>query len=369
MLVTNGPRRATLRDVASRAGVSRAVASRALSGHESVATQTRERVRRAAVDLGYRASVLARALSSGANAPLRCAVVGLGLPLEILGASFYGPVLAGLASEASSAAIDVHLVALPGDSPESSERETALRRLIAEDRADGFVVLSCLSLTPHHLEPLDDAGVPYVLVNRHFEHVGGPAVNCVTLDWVGATADAVERLVALGHTRPALLMPDSDRSAVWDHEEGWRLGRSRLELEAERAPMLRYPQDDLASHAAALMERIRGGDPTAPTAMVCFNDSAAFEVMTAAATAGVKVPEQLSVIGFDNRIGDYTTPPLCSYDPHLLEIGREAAKLMAAVLRGELSEPRRVTVPATFVCRGSCGPGRPSRFARSLPVN
>jgi len=92
---TNGQtapaRRATLRDVAARAGVSRSVASRALSGHSSVAEGTRERVRRAAHDLGYRASVLARALSSGKNAPLRCAVVGLGLPLEILGASFYGP--------------------------------------------------------------------------------------------------------------------------------------------------------------------------------------------------------------------------------------------------------------------------------------
>src|SRR5687767_3857981 len=275
-LMTSGARRATLRDVASRAGVSRAVGSRGRSGHVSVAAETRERVRVAAHDLGYRASVLARALSSGSNAPLRCAVVGLGLPLEVLGASFYGPVLAGLASEASTAAIDVHLVALPGDSPDEPEREAALRRLIAEDRADGFVVLSFLSLTPRHLEPLDDAGVPYVLVNRHFQHVGGPEVNCVTLDWVGATADAVRRLAALGHRRPALLMPDSDRSAVWDHEEGWRKGREECGLPAERAPALRYPQDGLGSYAAALMERVRAGDEDAPTALVCFNDSAAF---------------------------------------------------------------------------------------------
>ena len=71
MVVTSLPHRATLRDVAARAGVSRAVASRALSNHFSVAMQTRERVRDAAHHLGYRASVLARALSSGRNAPLR----------------------------------------------------------------------------------------------------------------------------------------------------------------------------------------------------------------------------------------------------------------------------------------------------------
>src|SRR5688500_7001322 len=356
LVTTSGARRATLRDVASRAGVSRAVASRALSGHESVAAQTRERVRRAAHDLGYRASVLARALSSGANAPLRCAVVGLGLPLEVLGASFYGPVLAGLASEASTAAIDVHLVAIPGDTPDAPGREAALRRLVAEDRADGFVILSFLSLTPRHLEPLDDAGVPYVLVNRHFEHVGGPAVDGGRVDWVTAAAAAVQRLAEMGHRRPALLMPDSNRSAIHDHEEGWRQGRERCGLDERRAPMLRYPPDDLRGYAESLVSAIARGDSDAVSALVCFNDSAAFEVMTVAAQAGVRVPEQLSVIGFDNRIGDYTTPPLCSYDPHLIDIGREAAKLMAAVLRGEVSEPRRVTVPATFVCRGSCGP-------------
>jgi DNA-binding LacI/PurR family transcriptional regulator len=250
--------------------------------------------------------------------------------------------------------MDVHLVAIPGDTPDAPESEAALRRLVAEDRADGFVILSFLSLTPRHVEPLDDAGVPYVLVNRHFEHLGRPPVNCVTPDWVGATADVVHRLAALGHRRPALLMPDSDRSAVWDHEAGWRRGHAACGLDPRRAPLLRYPQDDLKGYAAALMQRIRRGE--GPTALVCFDDSAAFEVITIAAQADVPVPQQLSVIGFDNRIGDHTTPPLCSYDPHLIDIGRAAARLIAAVLRGDVSEPQRVTVPATFVCRGSCGP-------------
>lgn len=350
--------RATLRDVAARAGVSRAVASRALSGHASVAELTRERVRRAAHDLGYRASVLARALSSGSNAPLRCAVVGLGLPLEILGASFYGPVLAGLASAASREAMDVHLVEIPGDAAEAPERDDAFRRLVAEDRADGFVILSFLSLMPRHLQPLDDAGLPYVLVNRHFEHVGGPAVNSVTLDWVGATEDAVRRLVALGHRRLALLMPDSDRSTVWDHELGWKRGRAACGLDEVAAPMLRYGQDKLSQRIALLLDQIKRVGTPAPTAVVCFNDSAAFEVVKAATAAGVRVPEQLSVIGFDNRIGEYTTPPLCSYDPHLIDVGRAAAQLIVDVLRGEAETPTRVTVPAEFVCRGSCAPPR-----------
>jgi LacI family transcriptional regulator len=345
------------------------VASRALSGHESVAELTRERVRAAAQALGYRASVLARALSSGRNAPLRCAVVGLGLPLEVLGASFYGPVLAGLASAASGEAMDVHLVEIPGDEPDAPGREEAFRRLAAEDRADGFVILSFLSLTPRHLRPLDEAGVPYVLVNRHFEHLHGVLadgqgpttapphrVNCVTLDWVAATEDAVRRLYGLGHRRMALLMPDSDRSTVWDHEQGWRRGRSACGLDEKAARMVRYPEDGLAVRIDALVGDVKRAGPTGPTAAVCFNDSTAFAVVRATLAAGVRVPEDLSVIGFDNRIGEYTTPALCSYDPHLLEVGKAAAQLMADVLRGESEEPQRITVPSEFVCRGTCGP-------------
>jgi len=252
--------------------------------------------------------------------------------------------------------MDVHLVEIPGDAPDAPAREEAFQRLAAEDRADGYVILSFLSLTLRHLRPLDEVGVPYVLVNRHFEHLNGPPVNCVVLDWVGATEDAVRRLYGLGHRRMALLMPDSDRSTVWDHEQGWRRGRNACGLDDTAARMVRYPEDDLAGTVEALVGQAKRGDLTAA---VCFNDSTAFAVVRAALAAGVRVPEELSVIGFDNRIGDYTTPPLCSYDPHLLEVGKAAAQLMAVVLRytgteGESEEPQRITVPAEFVCRGTC---------------
>jgi LacI family transcriptional regulator len=72
------------------------------------------------------------------------------------------------------------------------------------------------------------------------------------------------------------------------------------------------------------------------------------------------VPAQLSVIGFDDIIAQYVTPPLCSFNPHLFDVGATAAVLLAAAVRGELAAPQRIVMPLDFVCRSSCGiaPGR-----------
>jgi len=277
-------------------------------------------------------------------------------------------VLAGLASEAATEVMDVHLVALPG---EDAERSAAFQRLVAEDRADGFVILSFLSLTPEDMRPLEEAGMPYVLVNRHFEHLTVPPAqlaNCVTLDWLYATEDAGRRLDALGHRRMVLLLPESDRSTVWDHEQGWHLGVSAAGLAEDGAPVWHFAQSELTARIGQLIDQIRAAPDAAPTAVVCFNDATAFAVLRAAAAGGVRVPEQLSVIGFDNRIGEYTTPPLCSYDGHLLDVGKEAARLMGAVLRRE--QPERpidvdgVSFPETVY---GWGAGDVTRLVRAEP--
>lgn len=354
------PPRVTLREVAARSRVSRAVASRALSGRSGVAQETRKRVRSVARELGYRASVLARALSAGRNAPLRCAVVGLGLRAEGLGGVFYGRVLAGLAAQAATESMDIHLIAIPG---EAAERREALRRLVAEDRADGLILLTFLPLTLADVAPLDRAGVPYVLVNRH---LGNHPINCVTFAWEEATEDALLRLVRAGHRHLALLLPGEENTTVAGHATGWRTGVRRLGLSEQDAPVLRYPgspgdTNDALTHGGALARRLLcDGLPSTgqlPTAMVGFNDWCALAALRAAAERGVRVPEELSVIGFDDTlIGVGTTPPLCSYGPRFVEQGRQAAGLLASAVRDRLAAPRRVVVPIDFVCRGSCGP-------------
>lgn len=345
-------RRVSLQDVASAAGVSKGLASRALADYPEVAADTRERVGSLARAMGYRASARARALAAGKNAPARCLVASLGLAPDALGRSFYGPILTGITAQASTEGLDIQLAALPGE-PEHAAG--MLAQLVAEDRADGVILLTFFPLTAGAVQPLEAAGIPFVLVNRYIE---GHPVNCVTPDWAGATSRAVTHLVGLGHRHLALFLPDVPVSTVRDHAAGWWEGVARCGIAVTDAPVLRFAgQESGAFDLARLVfaGTVLDADHT-PTAIVCMNDVYAHGVLTAAADAGLAVPAQISVIGFDDIFAQYVTPPLCSFNPHLYDVGAKAAAVLAAALRGELAEPHRVLMPLDFVCRSSCGP-------------
>jgi LacI family transcriptional regulator len=359
---TSQARRVRLVDVASAAGVSKSVASRALANAPDIGEATKTRVQHVARELGYHASRRARSLSrrNGAHHTAHAGLVSLHVAPEVLGASFLGPILAGILSGAADEGLELqHLVVRPADGSPAE----ALGRLVAEDRADGLILLTFLPLTPEDVAPLDQAGVPYVLVNRHF---GARPVNCVTFMWEEAARDAALRLVRDGHRHVAMLLPELENTTVVDRYNGWRAGLLEAGIPLAQAPVLRYrgspgvPQEQLEGGRKLAEYLLQRGLPRSgqiPTAIVGFNDWCALGVLRTAAEQGVRVPEELSVIGFDStRIGDGTTPPLCSYGPHFIELGREAAALLAAALRGELDEPRRIQVPVDFTCRGSCAP-------------
>ncbi|HEV7217103.1 MAG TPA: LacI family DNA-binding transcriptional regulator, partial [Chloroflexota bacterium] len=278
--------RVSLQDVASAAGVSKGLASRALAGYPEVAAGTRERVSGLARAMGYRASARARALAAGKNAPARCLVASLGLTPDALGRSFYGPILTGITAQASTEGLDIRLAALPGI---AEHAVGMLAQLVAEDRADAAILLTFFPLTAEVVQPLEQARMPFVLVNRYLD---GHPVNCVTPDWAGATSQAVTHLVSLGHRRLALLLPDSPVSTVRDHAAGWMQGLARAALDPTDAPIFRFAGQE--SGAFGIAQRLFAGRVVAadrtPTAIVCMNDVYAHGVLTAAAAAGLAVP-------------------------------------------------------------------------------
>ena len=352
--------RVRLLDVAAAAGVSKSVASRALAGAPDIAEGTKDRVRRAAHELGFRASVRARLLTRRSGALLHAALVTLNVTPEVLGASFLGPTLAGILSGAADERLELQHVAVQA---EPGRVAAALAGLVAEDRADGLIVLTFLPLTPEDVAPLDASGVPYVLVNRHF---GDVPVNCVTLAWEEAARDAVLRLARDGHHRLALLVPDLLNTGVTGREDGWRAGLRELGLDEREAPILRFrgspgvPDEMVAGGRDLTATLLRDGLPGSgrlPTAIVGFNDWCALGILRTATAAGLTIPDDLSVVGFDStRLGDGTSPPLCSYRPRFIELGRQGAGLLAETMRDAAAPRRRLTVAVDFVHRGSCGP-------------
>ena len=372
--------RIKLSDVAGAAGLSITQVSRALAGYADVAAATRERVAGIARTMGYRPSARARALASGRELAPRCTLVSLGFVPESIVLSSYGPVLPGVMTRAAELGLQIHLETVPHGVPPAE----ALRRLAAEDRADGVIVLTFLRLTPEDVQPLVEAGLPFVLVNRHFRHVAGTAahlVNQVVPDWIGGTRDAVERLAALGHRSVVGLFSSRETSTLLDHEQGWREGVARCGLDPALAPVVRYPMegpgdvDNRQGHLVGRRLLTEGlpGSGARPTAVVAFNDFCAHGVLQAARELGVAVPGTLSVIGFDDSIARFTFPRLCSYNPEFHLLGVHAAELLGTLLRGDgdngvrggngegngevgPAPARQVTVPLRFVCRESCGP-------------
>ncbi|HET7771705.1 MAG TPA: LacI family DNA-binding transcriptional regulator, partial [Chloroflexota bacterium] len=275
-----------------------------------------------------------------------------------------------------------HIVERAEDRPVSE----VLGKLVAEDRADGLILLTFLPLKPEDVAPLDHARVPYVLVNRHF---GKQPVNCVTFEWEEAARDAAVRLGRQGHTRMALLLPDLENTSVVGRAKGWLAGVKQLGLTEDDAPILRYhgrpgvPEEMLAGGRSLATQLLSEGLPAAggspasasgrtrprsagagriPTAIVGFNDWCALGVLRVAAELNVQVPDQLSVIGFDStRVADGTTPPLCSYSPRFIDLGRQAAHLLSAALQRQVTTPKRIEIPVDFICRGSCAPAPQTR--------
>jgi len=353
--IDGGRKRVKLDDVARAAGLSLATVSRALGGYSDIALGTRERVARLAEEMGYRPSSRAQSLASGGRSGLaRCAVVSLGSdPEQLTRSLFSGVLLSGMAARAAAERMDLHLVSL---AQEPAAWGRALAALHAADRADGLLLLTFLGLEPEHVASLEDAGVPYVLVNRHF---GERPVHCVTVDYGGANERLAQHLVGLGHRRMALLAPADDSSTVSDHLRGWRRGLERCGIDEADAPIVRFRGPHHEAGYAWGERLLRAGLPGGggrPTAIVGFNDFVAHGVLRAAAQMGVAVPDALSVVGFNNLVARYTSPPLCSHEFHLPEVGAAAVSLLAAVMRGEVQEATRRTIEPAFVCRGSCGP-------------
>lgn len=323
-------------------------------------------MRELARQLGYRPSSRARNLAMGRQATLRCAVVSLDLSASGLPQSVYGPTLPGILAGAAAEGMDIQLAVM-----EKKDPSAELARFLAEDRADGILLLTAAAFRSADVAPLEDAGVPYVLVNRHFSHEQGQvSVNCVTPDWVGGTRDAVRRLHRLGHRRMAAIFAGdaSGTSTALDHEQGWREGLAECGIDPGGAPIVR-PSGPLSRSAGyeigrRLLTEGLPGSGERVTAVVAYNDHVAHGVLRAARELAVGVPDELSVIGFDNSIGQYLWPALCSYDPHLYDTGEQAALLLAELMRGDgddggpepESDTRRVMVPLDYICRDTCAP-------------
>ncbi|WP_040766253.1 LacI family DNA-binding transcriptional regulator [Tsukamurella sp. 1534] len=328
-------------DVARLAGVSRSTVSYVLSGTRSISEETRRRVLVAMEALDYAPNALAQALAGR-----RTGLLGLLLTTESLG---QGVDTAGYLTAAAdeARALGSHMLLLPGPADDAdSVRETARQGLV-----DGFLVMEVYTADAR-VDYLREAGVPFVLIGRTDDTTGTAFCDA---DFDAAAEEAVAHLTALGHTDVAVLVRSEGDDGA--HRPGVDV-RSAAAIDAAvtrhgvRARVLPTP----ATFAAG-WDAYAGLAAEPVTAVVICNETAGLGFVSAATAAGVRIPQDLSVLSLfaGTEAGDLTRPRLTSVGPDHWAMASRAVGYLVRRVAGESAEDLQDLSEPVFIDRGSTG--------------
>lgn len=336
MSVRPSPPRPSILDIARQAGVSPATVSRVFNAPASVSDATRLSVQAAAAQSGYRPNGSARRLRTR-----RSQVVGVILPT--LTNPVFAECLQGIAQATAARGFSI----MPTTSNYHPPTEGAAARALSEFGVDGAILVVSDAGRSPAIAHLQAHGIPYVLVyNRHPQH------PCVSVAGDTAMRELVQRLARLGHRRIAMVCGQrhaSDRAA--QRHQGFVQGMAEAGLEPAgliEVPFLETAVDGIAAALAG---------PNRPTALVCSNDLLAMRALRAAHVRGLRVPDDVSIVGFDGiAIGRDLTPSLGTVAQPNTDMGRcSVALLLDALAAGEPPQPSAsITLPFHFLPGESC---------------
>jgi LacI family transcriptional regulator len=329
----------TMADVARTAGVSTTTVSHVLNGTRPVSPTTVERVEAAIAQTGYSQNTIARALARARTQSLGLAINGLSNP-------YFSDVIAAVEEEAGRA----RHVLLLGDTRDDPEHELVIVRALVQRRVDGLLLAPSAGAAELALPYLAKQELPVVLLDRFVE--GAP------LDQVGAeniepTAGLVDHLVGLGHRRIALVVGTPGLSTTDERVAGYRQGLSRHGLPMDAALIAPGGSQREAARTAA-HQLLDLADP--PTAIISANNAMTIGIMRALADRGLRVPDDLALVAFDDfEWADLFAPRLTVVRQPTDELGHRAVQMLLERLEDPSLPPRSVRLPTTFVHRDSCG--------------
>jgi LacI family transcriptional regulator len=332
-------RRTTLADVASAAGVSVATVSKVLNDRADVSAETRRRVLKHLKDFEYR--------PTGSDSPRqRNGSQYIEVVLPALQTPYCMGVLEGITSSAAAAGFDVVIARVHG----SESPLVNPQRLLRSELAGAIFVTVDASSEP--FKTLDDAGFPVVVVDPL--RVGD--TRCITIGTTNFTGGvtAAEHLLSLGHRRIGHAggphSYDSSHARLAGLSSALR--KERIELDETLVTHGAFTYDAGRQAAHDLLDR-----PDPPTAIFAASDEIALGVMEEARRRSIRIPQDLSVVGFDNTfVASRSVPPLTTVAQPLLEMGRVATRSLAQMIANDVVATRHIDLATRLVVRDSTAP-------------
>lgn len=350
-------KRPSITDVARRAGVSKATVSAVINDSGPVAEATRDRVRAAIDALNYRRAPVAGAAKVRQG---RC----IALIIKEIDNPYYGEIIAAARKQAQTAGYTLLVVSSEGD----YEAERRAVDLLQAKDVDGLMVTPVLDehTDLSHLFELKRHNFPFVLL----EEVRGVQASLVDVDNVEGSRLAVAHLIAQGHTRIAHFAGPAYSMHSMQRVDGVHRACS--------ASRLIFTGDDVVVAGAHLEDGYRCGleffrarsAATRPTAVTCYNDLVALGLCRALSELGLRVPEDVSVVGFDDiNLLPYLPLPLTTVRIPKTEMGRLATQMLIRQVESkEVARPKKVFLDAQLIVRGStASPGRLPTSPRERP--
>ena len=337
----------TIHEVAKQSGVSVATVSRVFNGYGDVSAATRERVLAAARKLEYSPSAAARTLVTQTS-QLIGVVLFTGFEHPDIGHPFFQEVLVGLKRGIGARGYDVLLFATEQPGSSDGGQHSYVRRA-RHHRVDGVVLMGVDRDDPE-VEKLRHSRIPLIAVDLE---IVGEHASYVTSDNVGGARLAVRHLHALGHRRIATIAGPQDTKPGADRLLGFRAELRALGLDA------RPPYEQLGDFYAESGERAMNallGLAEPPTAVFVAADMMAIGAMRAVEAAGLRVSDDVAVVGFDDiEIASLVNPALTSIRQDKIGLGLAAARALVEQIEAPAATPPVLTLPVELVVRASCG--------------